>query len=160
MAPELVSAIMTLIGAFLLMGMLNWELTLLTFLVIPLIVWVAMYFSGKMTKTYRQLFGNAQFNTHVEDTVGSITSSRHLPIEEPERLFVDNSNYRATKLLAYKILARSLSISYMLMRFVSLFVIICGTWFVIHGELSYGEFVALFLLTNFFFQPFEDQFHN
>jgi len=151
-------AIMTLIGAFLLMGMLNWELTLLTFLVIPLIVWVAMYFSGKMTKTYRQLFGNvAQFNARVEDTVGGIRVVQAFANEEHEkRLFaVDNSNYRATKLLAYKIMARSLSISYMLMRFVSLFVMICGTWFVIHGELSYGEFVAFLLLTNVFFRPIE-----
>ena len=151
-------AIMTLIGAFLLMGMLNWELTLLTFLVIPLIVWVAMYFSGKMTKTYRQLFGNvAQFNARVEDTVGGIRVVQAFANEEHEkRLFaVDNSNYRATKLLAYKIMARSLSISYMLMRFVSLFVMICGTWFVIRGELSYGEFVAFLLLTNVFFRPIE-----
>ncbi len=151
-------AIMTLIGAFLLMGTLNWELTLLTFLVIPLIVWVAMYFSGKMTKTYRQLFGNvAQFNARVEDTVGGIRVVQAFANEEHEkRLFaVDNSNYRATKLLAYKIMARSLSISYMLMRFVSLFVMICGTWFVIRGELSYGEFVAFLLLTNVFFRPIE-----
>lgn len=151
-------AIMTLIGAFLLMGMLNWELTLLTFLVIPLIVWVAMYFSGKMTKTYRQLFGNvAQFNARVEDTVGGIRVVQAFANEEHEkRLFaVDNSNYRATKLLAYKIMARSLSISYMLMRFVSLFVMLCGTWFVIRGELSYGEFVAFLLLTNVFFRPIE-----
>jgi ATP-binding cassette subfamily B protein len=65
-------AIMTLIGAFILMAVINWELTILTFLVIPLIIWVAMYFSRKMTRTYRQLFGNvAQFNARVEDTVGA-----------------------------------------------------------------------------------------
>jgi ATP-binding cassette subfamily B protein len=41
------------------------------------------------------------------------------------------------------------------MRFVSMFVMICGTWFVIRGELSYGEFVAFLLLTNVFFRPIE-----
>ncbi|MCX6044001.1 MAG: ABC transporter ATP-binding protein [Chloroflexi bacterium] len=151
-------AVMTLIGSFILMGTINWKLTILTFLVIPLIVWVAMYFSGKMTKTYRQLFGNvAQFNARVEDAVGGIRVVQAFANEEHEQsLFaVDNSNYRATKLMAYKIMSRSLSISYMLMRFVSLFVMICGTWFVIRGELTYGGFVAFLLLTNVFFRPIE-----
>ncbi|CAN5802087.1 ABC transporter ATP-binding protein [soil metagenome] len=151
-------AVMTLIGSFILMGTINWKLTILTFLVIPLIVWVAMYFSGKMTKTYRQLFGNvAQFNARVEDAVGGIRVVQAFANEEHEQsLFaVDNSNYRATKLMAYKIMSRSLSISYMLMRFVSLFVMICGTWFVIQGELTYGGFVAFLLLTNVFFRPIE-----
>lgn len=151
-------AIMTLIGAFVLMAMLHWELTVLTFLVIPLIVWVAMVFSRKMTKTYRQLFANvAQFNARVEDAVGGIRVVQAFANEDHERrLFaVDNANYRATKLLAYKTMARSLSISYMLMRFVSLFVMIAGTWYVIQGELSYGEFVAFLLLTNVFFRPIE-----
>lgn len=151
-------AIMTLIGAFVLMAMLHWELTVLTFLVIPLIVWVAMVFSRKMTKTYRQLFANvAQFNARVEDAVGGIRVVQAFANEDHERrLFaVDNANYRATKLLAYKTMARSLSISYMLMRFVSLFVMIAGTWYVIGGELSYGEFVAFLLLTNVFFRPIE-----
>jgi len=151
-------AIMTLIGAFLLMATINWQLTVMTFLVIPLIVWVAMHFSGKMTKTYRQLFGNvAQFNVRVEEAVGGIRVVQAFANEEHERrLFaVDNASYRATKLMAYKTMASSMSISYMLMRFVSMFVMICGTWFVIQGELSYGEFVAFLLLTNVFFRPIE-----
>jgi ATP-binding cassette subfamily B protein len=151
-------AIMTLIGAFVLMGWINWELTVLTFLVIPVIIWVAMYFSGKMTRTYRRLFSDvAQFNARIEDAVGGIRVVKAFANEEYERrLFaVDNMNYRATKLTAYKLMAMSMSLSYMLMRFVSLFVMICGTWFVINGELTYGEFVAFLLLTNVFFRPIE-----
>jgi ATP-binding cassette subfamily B protein len=151
-------AIMTLIGAFALMAMINWQLTLLTFLVIPVIIWVAMYFNRKMTKTYRRLFGDvAQFNARVEDTVGGIRVVQAFANERHEQqLFaVDNMNYRATKLQAYKIMARSLSLSYMLMRFVSMFVMVCGAWFVIRSELTYGEFVAFLLLTNVFFRPIE-----
>lgn len=151
-------AIMTLIGAFVLMALIHLQLTLLTFLVIPLIVWVAMFFSGKMTRTYRQLFTDvAQFNARVESAVGGIRVVKAFANEDHERkLFaIDNSSYRSTKLRAYKIMARSLSLSYMLMRFVSLFVMICGTWFVIQGQLSYGGFIAFLLLTNVFFRPIE-----
>ena len=151
-------AVMTLIGAFGLMAYINLELTVLTFLVIPVIIWTAMYFSGKMTRTYRQLFSDvAQFNARIEDAVGGVRVVKAFANEEYEKgLFaIDNMNYRATKLTAYKLMAFSLSLSYMLMRFVSLFVMLCGTWFVINGALTYGEFVAFLLLTNVFFRPIE-----
>lgn len=151
-------AIMTLIGAFVLMLSINWQLALLTFVVVPLIIWVAMYFSGKMTKTYRQLFSDvAQFNARIEDSIGGIRVVKAFANEAYEqRLFAkDNSQYRQTKLAAYKIMARSLSLSYMLMRFVTMFVMVAGTWFVIRGSLSYGEFIAFLLLTNVFFRPIE-----
>ena len=151
-------AIMTLLGAFALMLMINWQLALLTFVVVPVIVWVAMYFSGKMTRTYRQLFRDlAQFNARIEDSIGGVRVVKAFANEEHERqLFaVDNQQYRATKLIAYKLMARSLSLSYMLMRFVIMFVMVAGTWFVLHDQLSYGEFVAFLLLTNVFFRPIE-----
>jgi len=151
-------AVMTLIGAFGLMAWINLELTLLAFLVIPVIIWVAMYYNGKMTRTYRQLFSDvAQFNARIEEAVGGIRVVKAFANEEHEkRLFaIDNLRYRSTKMTAYKIMAFSLSLSYMLMRFVSLFVMVCGTWFVINGSLSYGEFVAFLLLTNVFFRPIE-----
>ncbi len=151
-------AIMTLVGAFGLMAWINWELTLLTFLVVPLVGWVAVYFNQKMTNTYSEMFDNlGQFNARVEDTVGGIRVVQAFANEAHQsKLFaVDNSNYRATKLTAYNIMAKSLSLSYMLMRFIALFVMVCGTWFVINGELTYGEFIAFLLLTNLFFRPVE-----
>jgi len=151
-------AAMTLVGAFGLMAYINLELTLLTFLVIPAIIWTAMYFSGKMTRTYRRLFSDvAQFNARIEEAVGGIRVVKAFANEAYEmRLFAaDNWRYRETKLTAYQLMAFSLSLSYMLMRFVSLFVMVCGTWFVIQGTLTYGEFVAFLLLTNVFFRPIE-----
>ncbi|MGG6313298.1 ABC transporter ATP-binding protein [Paenibacillus macerans] len=149
---------MTLIGSFLLMLAINWKLAVLTFLVVPVLVWTALYFNGKMTKTYRGLFSAlADFNSRVEENIGGIRVVQAFANEQHEReLFAENNNaYRATKMRAYKIMAGSLSVNYMLMRLVSLFVMICGTWFVIRGELSYGEFVGFLLLANVFIRPIE-----
>lgn len=155
---DLFIAVMTLIGAFVLMALIHWELALLTFIVVPIILWVAMYFSGKMTKTWRQLFRSiGQFNARIEDALGGVRVVKAFANEDHERqLFaVNNSRYRQTKLTAYNIMAKGLSLSYMLMRFVILFVMVAGTWYVIQGELSYGEFIAYLLLTNVFFRPIE-----
>ncbi|MGG2481857.1 ABC transporter ATP-binding protein [Brevibacillus borstelensis] len=151
-------AVMTLIGSFGLMAYIHLELAILTFLVVPLMAVVATVYSKKMTKTYRRLFGDVgEFNARVEDNVSGIRVVQAFANEayEKELFAVNNQQFRQTKLLAYKIMAKSLSISYMMMRLISLFVMICGTWFVIRGELSYGEFVGFLLLTNVFFRPIE-----
>lgn len=151
-------AVMTLIGAFGLMAYIHLKLALITFLVVPLVLWVAMYYSGKMTVTWRQLFRSiGQFNARIEDAIGGVRVVKAFANEEHERgLFAVNNNlYRDTKLKAYNIMAKGFSFSYMLMRFVILFVMVAGTYFVIQGELSYGEFVAYLLLTNVFFRPIE-----
>lgn len=151
-------AIMTLVGAFLLMLSIHTKLALLTFIVIPLLAWFAIYFTKKMTRTYERLFGNvAEFNSRVENNISGIRVVQAFANEEYEKNLFKGTNqqYRQTKLMAYKLMAKSMSISYMMMRFVSLFVMLCGTYFVIRGELSYGQFVAFLLLSNVFFRPIE-----
>lgn len=155
---DLFIAVMTLVGAFVLMLLINWKLALLTFIVVPLIIWLAIYFSGKMTGAFHRLFSDiAEFNARVEDNVGGMRVVQAFNNEEHEKkLFeANNKQFRWTKLLSYKIMAFNTSISYMLKRTVTLFVMVCGTWFVIGGELTPGEFVGFLLLANVFIGPIE-----
>lgn len=151
-------AVMTLIGAFGIMAYINLELTLLTFVVVPIIIWLVLYFNKKMTKAADRLFKEmADFNARVEDTVGGIrvvqafSNERH----EGEKFAENNSRFRLAKLVSYKIIGMNSSVTYMLMRIVTLFVLICGTWFVLQDDLKYGEFVLFVLMTNIFFKPIE-----
>ncbi|MFD0672914.1 ABC transporter ATP-binding protein [Cohnella sp. GCM10027633] len=151
-------AIMTLFGSFTLMMFINWKLAVLTFLVVPAIIWLVVYFNGKMTKAVEQLFSDiGDFNARIEDNVGGIRVVQAFTNEAHEKaqFQANNSRFRLTKLLSYKLIAKNGSISYMMMRFVTLFVMVCGTWFVIHGQLSYGEFIGFLLLTQVFFRPIE-----
>ncbi|WP_028560504.1 ABC transporter ATP-binding protein [Paenibacillus pinihumi] len=151
-------AVMTLVGSFSVMAYINLELALLTFVIIPIMAWLIIVFGGKMTETYRRLFGNVgSFNARIEENVGGIRVVQSFANEEHEKkLFAkDNQNFRETKLMAYKTMARSLSINYMLMRFITVFVMICGAWFFINGKLELGDFLAFLLLSNVFFRPIE-----
>ncbi|HDR7949004.1 TPA: ABC transporter ATP-binding protein [Bacillus toyonensis] len=155
---DLFIAVMTLVGAFSFMMMINWKLALLTFFVIPFLLWLALYFNKKMTGTFRRLFSDvADFNACIENNVGGIRVVQAFGNEkfEKDQFAVNNARFRTTKLMAYKIMALNSSISYMLMRLVTLFVLICGTWFVLQGELTYGGFIGFVLLTNIFFRPIE-----
>jgi len=155
---DLFIAIMTLAGSFALMLAINWKLAVLTFIVVPAIIWVVVYFNGKMTKAIHQLFRDiGDFNARIEDNVGGIRVVKAFSNEsfEEERFGENNGRFRLTKLMSYKLIAKNGSISYMMMRFVTLFVMVCGTWFVIDGQLTYGQFVGFLLLTNVFFRPIE-----
>lgn len=151
-------AIMTLVGAFLFMLFMSWKLALVTFAIIPLMLWLAVVFNNSMTKAIYQMYTDiADFSARVENNIGGIRVVKAFANEEHEnRLFaVNNGRFRLAKLLSYKIMAMNLSLNYMMMRLVILFVLLSGTWFVIHHELSYGQFVGFVLLTNVLFRPIE-----
>lgn len=103
-------AVMTLLGSFSLMAYINLELALLTFIIVPLMAWLIIKFGGRMTTTYRQLFRNVgNFNARIEDNVGGIRVVQSFANEEHEnKLFQEeNKQFRATKLLAYKTMAKA-----------------------------------------------------
>ncbi|MFD2662087.1 ABC transporter ATP-binding protein [Paenibacillus thailandensis] len=151
-------AAMTLVGSFGIMAYINLPLAVMTFIIVPVIVVLVVYFNSKMTKASTRLFKDmADFNARVEDSVGGIRVVQAFANEKHERkLFHENnSRFREAKLIAYKIMGFNGSITYMLMRIVSLFVLICGSWFVINTDFSYGNFVSFVLLTNVFFKPID-----
>lgn len=151
-------AVMTLIGAFILMADINLQLAVITFIIVPVMAWVIIHFGRNMTETYHRLFGNVgNFNARIEDNVGGIRVVQSFANEEYEKeLFaVDNQKFRQTKLMAYKLMAKSSSVSYMMTRLITIVVMVCGAWFFIQGELEIGEFVAFILLANVFFRPIE-----
>ncbi|WP_342549076.1 ABC transporter ATP-binding protein [Paenibacillus sp. FSL P2-0089] len=151
-------AVMTLVGAFVLMADINLQLAVITFIIVPIMAWVIIHFGRSMTETYHRLFGNVgNFNARIEDNVGGIRVVQSFANEEFEKeLFaVDNQKFRETKLMAYKLMAKSSSVSYMMTRLITIVVMVCGAWFFIQGELEIGEFVAFILLSNVFFRPIE-----
>lgn len=151
-------AVMTLIGSFALMLSINWKLAVLSFIVIPLLIILAIYFNKKMTVTFRKMFQNvAEINSRVEDSIGGIRVVQAFANEEYEqdKFRENNESYRTTKLQSYKIMAQNIMTNYLLMRTVTLFILLFGTFFVIRGELTYGEFVAFILLSNVLSGPIQ-----
>ncbi|MBY2939224.1 ABC transporter ATP-binding protein [Rhizobium leguminosarum] len=155
---DLFIAIMTFIGAFILMFTVHWKLALLTTAIVPFMTWLVSRYGAKMTLSWRDLFRQVgEFNTRVHESVGGIRVVKAFANEDHERdLFArNNEGYRATKLNAYAYMTASITLSYFSTRFVQLVVMISGTWFVISGELSYGGFVGFLLLVNVFFRPID-----
>ncbi|MGC4042338.1 MAG: ABC transporter ATP-binding protein [Armatimonas sp.] len=151
-------AVMTFIGALVLMITLNPTLALITGLVVPPMTWISTRYGRAMTQTMRSLFARVgDFNARIEENVGGIRVVQAFANEDHERaLFAeDNNRYRDTKLDAYRLMSKSMSLSYMTMRIVQLFVMIAGTYFVLHNQLTVGGFMGFLLLVTVFFRPIE-----
>ncbi len=151
-------AVMTFAGAFALMVTINPHLALITACLVPFTAWVTTRYGSKMAVTWRDLFDRVgQFNIRIEENVGGIRVVQSFANEEFERsLFaVDNAKYRRAKLRAYRIMAATMTLSYLGMRLTQLVVMVAGSWFVMQGSLTYGGFVSFLLLVNVFFQPVE-----
>ena len=151
-------AVMTLIGAFILMLWVHPPLALITAVIVPLSAYFTTRYGGRMTNTWHALYRRVgDFNARIEENVGGIRVVQAFTNEDHERrLFAEsNDKYLTTKLAAYKIMAASMSLSYLSMRFVQVVVMLAGAWFVVRGELTAGGFVGFLLLVNVFFRPIE-----
>ena len=155
---DLFIAIMTLIGAFCLMMWVHVPLAIITAVIVPLCAYVTLRYGGRMTTTWHALYRRVgDFNARIEENVGGIRVVQAFTNEDHERkLFAEsNENYQKTKLAAYKIMAASMSLSYLSMRFVQVVVMLAGAWFVLRGQLTAGGFVGFLLLVNVFFRPID-----
>lgn len=151
-------AVMTILGAFGVMCWIDWELALLSFLVVPVLLAIIIWFNQKMTRTFQQLWSDiAEFYAQVENNISGIRVVQAFANENHEKqaFAAKNNRFRKTKLRSYKIAAFNTSISSLLTKLLTLFVLLCGTWFVIRGKLTYGEFIGFVLLTNVLIKPIE-----
>lgn len=151
-------AVMTLVGAFILMMFVHVPLALITALIVPLAAFVTTRYGTRMTVNSHALYGKvAEFNARIEENVGGIRVVQAFANEDHERaLFAqNNASYQRTKLEAYKFMAASTSLSYLSMRLVQVAVMLAGAWFVVRGELTAGGFVGFLLLVGVFFRPID-----
>lgn len=155
---DLFIAIMTFVGAFILMLNLHVELALVTALIVPGTVAIVSIYGGRMTRTWQEIYGRiGAFNVRLEETIGGIRVVQAYANEEHERkLFAkDNARYRKTKLDAYRVMAASSSLHYMGMRFVQVVIMVIGSSYVLSGAMSTGSFVGFLLLVGVFFRPLD-----
>lgn len=155
---DLFIAMMTLTGAFALMLSINWQLAVLTFLIVPFLIGLSVYFTKKMSIAFDHMFSSiGQFHARVENNVSGIRVVKAFGNEthEVDRFIEHNEQFKQTKLTTYKMMALHASISHLLMKGVTIFGLVCGTWFVMQKNMTYGEFISFVLLSGIFLGPIQ-----
>lgn len=153
---DLFIAIMTLVGAFILMYNINPELALIAIVMVPLLVVLVTFCNIKMNAAWTNMYGKiADVNARVEDSVSGARVVKSFTNEDFEisRFETDNGNFRLAKLVAYKVMAWTHSSMYMMTRLMTLVVLVVGAWFSFNGKLSHGELVGFILFVNILIKP-------
>ncbi|MBB4003564.1 ABC transporter transmembrane domain-containing protein [Aurantimonas endophytica] len=155
---DLFIALMTFVGAFLLMLSINVPLALITAAIVPVGTYLTARYGGAMTRTWHAIYGSVgEFNARIEENVGGIRVVKAFANEDHERkLFARNNElYRSRKLDAYRIISATLSLNYLSLRLMQMIVMVAGTYYVLTGSLTNGGFIAFLLLVGVFFRPVE-----
>ncbi|NLA26582.1 MAG: ABC transporter ATP-binding protein [Firmicutes bacterium] len=153
---DLFIATVTLLGAFIIMLFLNWQLALLTFLLVPIMIWFAVTKNKQMQDVFRDVrLKVADINARVEDSISGVRVVKSFTNEryEKEKFEKDNWNFRLAKQRSYRIMAVFFSGVNLFANLISLVVLFCGGYFVHRGLITLGTLVGFLLYVNMFLQP-------
>ncbi|MFS0673755.1 ABC transporter ATP-binding protein [Ornithinibacillus sp. 179-J 7C1 HS] len=153
---DLFIALMTFVGAFALMFNINFQLTVIILIIVPILIWLITYSNIKMNQAWKSMYEEiAEVNGRVEDSVSGVRVVQSFTNEDYEmkRFTKDNYNFRKAKVGAYKIMAFVHSNIYMMMRLIVLIVLVYGAWLTFNGRMTHGELVSFILFTNVLFNP-------
>ncbi len=149
-------AIMTFIGAFVIMYNINPELAIIAIIMIPFLIALVTFSNIKMNHAWRNMYNKiADVNGRVEDSVSGVRVVQSFTNEEFEikRFKQDNGQFRLAKIVAYKVMAATHSSIFMMTRLMTLAVLVVGAWFLVNERLTYGELVSFVLFINVLIKP-------
>lgn len=149
-------AIMTFIGAFVIMYNINPELAIIAIIMVPFLTILVIFSNIKMNRAWKNMYVKiADVNGRVEDSVSGARVVQSFTNEEFEinRFQNDNGQFRLAKLVAYKVMAGTHSGIYMMTRLMTLVVLVVGAWFTVNDKLTYGELVSFVLFINVLIKP-------
>lgn len=151
-------AIMTFVGAFIIMFNVNPTLAFIALVMVPLLLLVVVYSNKRMNQAWSAMYVKiADVNGRVEDSVSGARVVKSFTNEDYElaRFKEQNNLYRSAKLFGYRVMAATLSSIHFMTRLMTLVILVVGAWLTYTGKLLPGELVAFVLYTNVLIKPID-----
>ena len=139
--------------SFIILMSINIPLTIIIFLIIPIMFVVCRRLNKRMRSTFRkqrQLIG--ELNARIEDSLLGQKVVKAFANEdvEKEKFEVDNKNYYSIKKLSYKYMGAFSTSTRMFDGIMYSAVVIAGTIFLIKGSITIGDLIAYLLYVTTF----------
>lgn len=153
---DLFIATVTLVGAFIILLTVHWPLALITFTIVPLMLWFAISKNKHMQKAFKEMrLKVADINAQVEDSISGVRVVKSFTNEwyEEEKFEVGNANFRISREIAFRVMAQFFSGINFFSNLISLVVVIFGGIFIYYDQLTVGELIGFILYVNMFLQP-------
>jgi len=151
--------VFVLAGIIAIMMRMNWKLALITFAVLPLIIYATLIFRDKVRDSYRRIrTAIARINSFLQEAVSGMLVLQLFNREK--RAFNKFSDINASHMEAFKDAIMAYSVYYPVVEILSAIAIASIIWFggndVIRGVASIGVLVAFMQYAQRFFRPIQD----
>ena len=148
---------------------IEWRLTLIIFLCVPLLVAIAMTLRKKMRDAFmRSRQSVAEINASLESSISGIrvTKAFNNADKEKEKFEEGNTAFVSARRDAYKAMGQFHSATAFVTDIFNVVVLIAGGLFVYGGAIDFADYSAFFLAVNMFISPvmtlinFTEQYQN
>ena len=168
--PEnLLISIATFVCAFIYLWSLDWALTLIIFICVPILIVIAVYFRKKMRDAFTERrTSNAVINASLESSISGIrvTKAYTNSQKETEKFEVGNNAFVNACKKAYDAMGKFFAGTSFITDIFNVIILIAGGLFINAGRISIPEYSAFFVSINLFISPintligFMEQYQN
>ncbi len=153
---DIVISIIKVVGAFIILMNINVLLTLIVFLVIPLMGLFAYKCNIEMKRAFklrRQRVGD--INARIEDNLSGIRTVKSFSNEDKEmaKFSIENENYVESKRISYLSMARFHSGLSVFTTMITVIVIFFGSLFMLKSQLDAADLIAFLLYITNLIEP-------
>lgn len=145
-----------IIGSFILLLTINVKLTLITFIVLPFMLYFAMHYNSKMRRNFRDIrVSLADINGRLEDSISGIRVVKSFTNEQYEEDKFDdgNDNFKRLRTISVRYLGIFGSGVNFFSNLSTLVTLVAGGYFAAKGEITFGDLTAYLIYINQFLQP-------
>ncbi|KYH35157.1 putative multidrug export ATP-binding/permease protein [Clostridium tepidiprofundi DSM 19306] len=143
-------------GSFIILCTVNWQLTLIIFAFMPILIWFAIKKRVKMSEAFKVNRKKiAVVNAQLENSISGIRVAKSFTNEEYEKQKFDEGNreFKEARENAFKTMAEFSSGMRFMLNILNVIVLFAGGLFLYYHKINLGELLAYFLYINFFMQP-------
>jgi len=153
---DLFVVLISMLGSFIILLTINWQMALLTFMPVPFMLWFAVVRNVQLKSTFSQIrMKVADINAQVEDSVSGIRVVKSFANEWYEQKKFEQGNYafRTVRENAFKVMAQFYCGVGLFSNLINLIVLLSGGLFIYYGKLTLGELMSFLLYIPIFLQP-------
>ncbi|MCM3126623.1 ABC transporter ATP-binding protein [Paenibacillus provencensis] len=153
---QLLNMVLMVVFGAIMMISINWQLTLLTLIFMPVLVFVALKFETQIHPAFQEMrMAMSSLTTAVQENITGVRTVKSFAREphEVDKFSLRNERYKSNQIFASSLWAKFFPIMELLASLSVVLLLVIGGRLVIHQELTLGELVAFFSLIWYIIGP-------
>lgn len=166
---DLFISLVMLVGSFIILCTINVPLTIITFAILPFLLFYTIRKRNKMKIAFKETrVKTGEVNATIENSISGVRVTKSFGNKDYEMKKFEKSNniFKKAREHAYKAMAEYFSGMFFLVDMLELIVLIAAGYFTYLGKINIGDFAAYLLYIKMFLQPirklinFNEMFQN